>query len=56
MNDRLSNDISRFFLVYQDRTENLLAQLPANVRKEFEEELSLLRDSILKRIAEEQTR
>ncbi len=55
MNSKLMDDISRFFQVYQSRTEAILAPLPAHTRAELEEELSLLRDSVLNRLFEEKT-
>ncbi len=53
MDTKLMDDISRFFLVYQGRTEPILAQIPPHIRAELESELSLLRDSILNRLSEE---
>ena len=52
MDAKLKNDISYFFQTYRSRTSDLLDQLPAQVREELEEELDLLRISILNRIAE----
>lgn len=50
---KLMDDISRFFQVYQSPTEAILAPLPAHIRAELDEELSLLRDSVLNRLSEE---
>lgn len=52
MNSDVTDEIRRFFRIYQDRTSALMMQLPPPARKELEEEIDLLRVSILNRIAE----
>ncbi len=53
MNQKLRQDLIRFFAVYQDRTASLLTALPAGAREELDEELGLLKRSVLNRLAEE---
>lgn len=52
MNSNVTDEIRRFFRIYQDRTSALMMQLPPPARKELEKEIDLLRVSILNRIAE----
>jgi len=52
MGSNVTDDIRRFFRIYQGRTSELMMQLPPSVRKELEEEIDLLRVSVLNRIAE----
>lgn len=52
MNTNVADDIRRFFHIYQGRTSELMMQLPPPVRKELEEEIDLLRTSVLNRITE----
>lgn len=58
MDSRLQHDLNRFFSVYQNNISSTLHQkLPSPVANSLEdeltEELSLLRRSVLKRLAEE---
>ncbi len=53
MNQKLRQDLIRFFAVYQARTAGLLTALPASAREELDEELGLLKRSVLNRLAEE---
>lgn len=50
MDYRLVQDINRFFLVFQGHTENLFLRMSKQDQKEFNEELALLKASVLNRI------
>ncbi len=53
MDAKLRRDLDRFFIIYRDRTSDLVRTLPAPMQKEFDEEIALLRTSILNRLAED---
>lgn len=53
MSDNLKQDLSRFFRIYQNRVENLTRLFPPPLRSEWEEEVNLLRKSVLNRVEEE---
>lgn len=53
MDDRLRQDLLRFFSVYDSRTADLRSSLPLTIRKELDEEFSLLKASVLNRLEEE---
>ena len=53
MDAKLKQDLSWFFTVYRDRTADLVKSLPAPMQKEFDEEIDLLRTSILSRLAQD---
>lgn len=53
MDAKLRRDLDWFFTVYRDRTSDLVRALPAPMQKEFDEEIALLRTSILNRLAED---
>ena len=50
---KLKQDLNWFFSVFQNRTSDLLDPLPASQRQELDDELELLRVSILNRLAQE---
>lgn len=49
----LQNDLRHFFKVHRSRTEDIMKLLPQEIRKELEEELSLLEDSVLARVRQD---
>lgn len=53
MDAKLNQDLNWFFTVYRDRTSDLVKSLPASMQKEFDEEVDLLRTSILNRLAQD---
>lgn len=53
MDAKLKQDLSWFFTVYRDRTADLVKSLPAPMQKEFDEDIDLLRTSILNRLAQD---
>lgn len=53
MDTKLKQDLNWFFAVYRDRASDLVKALPAPIQKEFDEEIDLLRTSILSRLAQE---
>ena len=50
----LKNDIEGFFRVFESRTEELLHPLSSSAKDEWDEEISLLKQSILNRLDQEQ--
>lgn len=53
MDPKLELDINHLFSVFQSRTEEHMEHLPAASQKELAEELDLLRQSVLNRVAED---
>ena len=53
MDSKLRQDLNWFFRVYQDRTSNLVKALPILMQKEFDEEVNLLKESIMNRLAQD---
>jgi hypothetical protein len=53
MDTKLSQDLNRFFRIYNSRIADLLAPLPFFVKEELDEEIDLLRVSVLNRVSEE---
>ena len=53
MDAKLTQDLNWFFTVYRDRTSDLVKSLPAPMQKELDEEIDLLRTSILNRLAQD---
>ena len=53
MDSNLKQDLNRFFRVYRDRTSNLVKALPIPMQKEFDEEVDLLKESIMNRLAQD---
>ena len=53
MDNRLQRDLERFFSVYQSRIAGFVAPLPNSIKMELDEELDLLKVSVLRRVAED---
>ena len=49
---KLQQDLERFFRVYLSRTEDIARALPPMLKREFDEEADLLKESILNRLEE----
>lgn len=52
VNYNLQQDLERFFRVYLSRTEDIVRVLPPMLKREFDEEADLLKQSILNRLEE----
>ena len=53
MDYRLQQDLERFFSIYQSRIAKFVAPLPTTAKAELDEELELLKVSVLHRVAED---
>ena len=52
MDQRIQQELNRFFSIYRDRIEGIVAPLPRSAKEELEKELDLLRVSIENRLTE----